>query len=55
MNGFDKLQGQQIVKDGVGRGSEVEEDIDPINARKFLMDPQQLYSLPSDILQPILK
>merc|ERR1712130_234608 len=31
------------------------EDIDPINARKFLQDPQSLYSLPSDILQPVLK
>jgi len=49
------LQGQQIVKDGIGRGSEVEEEIDPINARKFLQDPQSLYDLPSEILQPILK
>jgi hypothetical protein len=49
------VQGQQVVKDGIGRGSEVEEDIDPISARKFLQDPQSLYNLPSDILQPILK
>lgn len=49
------IKGQQIVKDGIGRGSEVEEDIDPTKARKFLQDPQSLYNLPSDILQPILK
>lgn len=49
------VQGQQVVKEGVGRGSEVEEDIDPIHARKFLQDPQSLYNLPSDLLQPTLK
>lgn len=49
------LQGQQVVKDGVGRGSEVEEDIDPKQARKFLQDPSALYTLESDILQPVLR
>lgn len=49
------VQGQQVLKDGIGRGTEVEEDIDPKEARKYLMDPGSLYSLESDVLQPILR
>lgn len=49
------LQGQQVLKDGIGRGSEIEEDIDPGHARSFLQDPNALYTLKSDILQPVLR
>lgn len=49
------MQGQQVLKDGVGRGSEVEETIDPKEARTFLMDPGALFALKSDILQPVLR
>ena len=44
-----------MLKDGIGRGTEVEEDIDPLLARSFMMDPNKLLELDSQILQPILK
>lgn len=49
------MQGQQVLKDGIGRGSEVEEDIDPKLARTFLSDPDRILDLDSQILQPLLK
>lgn len=34
-----------MITDGVGRGSEVEDDVDPVAARDFLTDPTKLLSM----------
>jgi hypothetical protein len=39
------LQGGQIITDGVGRGAEVEDDVDPKAARGFLTNPSELLQL----------
>ena len=39
---LDNSQGGQVITDGVGRGSEVEDDVDPVAARDFLSDPDKL-------------
>ncbi len=38
-------QGGQVITDGVGRGSEVEDDVEPVAARDFLTDPTKLLSV----------
>ena len=49
------VQGQQVLKEGIGRGSEVEEDVDPLYARTFMEHPENLLHLQSEILQNILR
>ena len=44
-----------MLEEGIGRGSEVEEDIDPVYARSFVENPQKLYTLQSDMLQAVLR
>jgi hypothetical protein len=50
------LQGQQLLVDGIGRASEVEEVLpDAAAARRYLEQPSQLLALPSDIMQSLAK
>jgi hypothetical protein len=45
------LQGEQVLVDGIGRASEVEEVLpDPAAARRFLQQPSELLALRSDIM-----
>lgn len=45
------LKGRQVLKDGVGRASEEEEDVDPILARSFISDPSMLLHLDSALMK----
>ncbi|KAK9838485.1 hypothetical protein WJX81_002529 [Elliptochloris bilobata] len=47
------VKGQQVLKDGIGRGTEEEEDLDPIAARQFLTAPSQLLQLDSPLVQKV--
>lgn len=49
------LQGKQILKDGIGRATEVEEVLDAADARRFLQHPSQLLSLSSELMQNLAK
>lgn len=44
-------QGKQILQDGIGRATEVEEELDAKDARKFLQQPSELLKLPSELMQ----
>jgi hypothetical protein len=45
------VQGKQVLKDGIGRATEVEEAVDPAAARSFLEHPEQLLELDSPLMQ----
>ncbi|KAK9908936.1 hypothetical protein WJX75_004941 [Coccomyxa subellipsoidea] len=47
------LKGGQVITDGVGRGSEVEDDVDPVAARDFLTDPTKLLSVGLPFLEDL--
>ena len=47
------FQGGQIITDGVGRGSEVEDDVDPKAAREFLDNPSKLLALDLPFIQEL--
>eukprot|EP00879_Flechtneria_rotunda_P016822 GHRR01017607.1.p1 GENE.GHRR01017607.1~~GHRR01017607.1.p1 ORF type:complete len:202 (+),score=60.18 GHRR01017607.1:305-910(+) len=49
------LKGQQVLVDGIGRASEVEEPVDPAVGREALKNPSSLLQLPGDILQNLAK
>lgn len=46
------LKGEQVLVDGIGRASEVEEVLpEPAAARRYLQQPSELLALPSDIMR----
>eukprot|EP00882_Tetradesmus_deserticola_P014604 GHRQ01015534.1.p1 GENE.GHRQ01015534.1~~GHRQ01015534.1.p1 ORF type:complete len:262 (+),score=144.30 GHRQ01015534.1:295-1080(+) len=46
------LKGEQVLVDGIGRASEVEEVLpDAAAARRYLQQPSELLALPSDIMK----
>lgn len=49
------LQGEQVLKDGIGRAPEVEEAVDPVAARQYLQEPAALLQHPSEIIQNLAK
>jgi hypothetical protein len=50
------VQGEQVLVDGIGRASEVEEVLpDAAAARRYLQQPSELLALPSDIMQGLAK
>jgi thymidine phosphorylase len=49
------LQGKQVLSAGIGRASEVEEEVDPIKARQYLQEPSSLLQLPSTLIQDMTK
>ena len=49
------LQGGQVITDGVGRGSEVEDDVDPVAAREFLSDPDKLLQVDLPFIKELQK
>ena len=48
-----RAQGRQELREGVGRGTEEEEDLDPIAARQFLSQPSKLLELDSPLVQKV--
>jgi hypothetical protein len=48
-------QGEQILQDGIGRASEVEEPLDAAAARSFLTQPSELLKLPSELMQGLAR
>lgn len=48
-------QGGQVITDGVGRGSEVEDDVDPVAARDFLSDPDKLLQVDLPFIKELHK
>ena len=46
-------QGGQTITEGVGRGSEVEDDVDPVAAREFLKYPSKLLALDLPFIQEL--
>jgi uncharacterized protein YjbK len=46
-------KGKQVLKDGVGRAAEEEEDVDPEKARAFLKDPESLLSHDSSLISKL--
>jgi hypothetical protein len=49
------MQGEQILKDGIGSAPEIEEPLDPTLARKFLQQPCGLLQLDSTLMQSVAK
>lgn len=50
------LQGRQSMQNGVGIATELEEDVDPIEARTFLEHPDKLLQLQnSAIMESVRK
>ena len=47
------VQGQQVLTDGIGRGTEEEEDLNPKAARQFLTEPSRLLELESPLVQKV--
>lgn len=48
-------QGKQILQDGIGRATEIEEPLDPVAARQFLQQPSQLLKLQSELMQNLAR
>ena len=48
-------QGQQVLSDGIGRGTEEEEDLDPVAAREYLTAPSRLLQLDSHLVQKVCR
>lgn len=49
------MQGKQILQDGIGRASEIEEELDAADARRFLQQPSELLKLPSELMQNLAR
>ena len=49
------VQGKQILQDGIGRASEVEEEVDPQQARTYLQHPTQLLQHTSELMQNLAR
>eukprot|EP00775_Hariotina_reticulata_P007407 gene7407-7616_t len=49
------LKGKQVLAAGIGRASEVEEEVDPIQARKYLQEPSSMLLLPSTLIQDMTR
>lgn len=47
------MQGGQVITEGVGRGSEVEDDVDPVAAREYLTNPTKLLSVDLPFIQEL--
>ena len=50
-----QTQGGQVIKDGVGRGSEVEDDVDPKAAREYLSSPDKLLQVDLPFIKELQK
>jgi hypothetical protein len=48
-------QGKQVLQDGIGRATEVEEPLDPLAARQFLTNPSALLGHPSELMQSLAR
>lgn len=48
-------QGKQILQDGIGRATEIEEDLPAVDARRFLQQPSELLKLPSELMQNLAR
>ena len=48
-------QGGQVIKDGVGRGSEMEDDVDPKAAREYLSSPDKLLQVDLPFIKELQK
>jgi hypothetical protein len=46
-------QGRQELREGIGRGTEEEEDLDPVAARRFIAEPAALLQLDSPLVQKV--
>ena len=49
------MQGKQELVGGIGRGSELETDIDPAKGRQLLKDPTQLLGMHIDFVDDLQK
>lgn len=49
------MQGKQILQDGIGRATEIEEPLDPVTAHQFLQQPSELLKLPSELMQNLAR
>lgn len=49
------MQGKQILQDGIGRATEIEEELDAADARRFLQQPSELLKLPSELMQNLAR
>lgn len=47
------MQGKAVLKDGIGRATEVEEPVDPTKARTFLANPNALLQHDSKIIDDL--
>ena len=47
------VQARQALQGGVGRAEEMEEDVDPQEARSFLGQPDKLLNLDSPLMKKI--
>jgi hypothetical protein len=48
-------QGKQILQDGIGRATEIEEELVAKDARKFLQQPSELLKLPSELMRNLAR
>jgi hypothetical protein len=44
------MQGRQVLKDGVGRGTEEQFTTDPVAAREFLTNPNKILELDDPLI-----
>ncbi len=51
----DKWQGEQILKDGIGRAAETEEPLAPADARRFISEPSALLAHDSAIVRQLAR
>lgn len=49
------LKGEQILRDGIGRASEVETAVDPVAARAYLREPSSLLQLQDELIQGLAR
>lgn len=49
------MQGRIKLEGGIGRATEVEEDVDPLLARTFLAEPNGLLDLDCQVVQDLKK
>lgn len=48
-----RVQGKQVLSDGIGRAPEEEHEVDPAAARAFLLDPARLLNLGTPLLEKL--
>ena len=55
VSGWHVCQGQQKLVDGIGRGTELETDIDPVKARDLLTSPDELLHMRIDFVDEVCR